>query len=107
MALRVDAAIAGEGKFSGIYTWGAEVETFSPCGSNKEYWVRASDAATNDLSKAHQRLTTRPYEGIYVDVVGFYAGPTSDEYGFEGQYEGLFDIEKVTVTRKSGPSDCK
>jgi hypothetical protein len=62
---------------------------------------------SHQLSNAQQRLTATPYEGIYVEVVGFYAGPTSNEYAFEGRYEGLFEIEKVMLTRKSSPSDCK
>jgi len=102
-------AVAGEApqQYAGFFTWGAEVETFSPCGSHKEYWVRASDAVIDRLSKAHQQLTTKPYEGIFVEVIGAYAGPTSSEYGFEGQYEGLFRIDKVLLARKAEALDCK
>ncbi len=96
--------------FDGVYTWGAEVETFSPRGSGeKQWWVLTGMDMRQQLSVAHQRLTTEPYEGIYVKVSGYYAGPATEEKGgpFSLQYEGLFEITKVWLTRKRSTSDCR
>jgi len=96
--------------YDGVYTWGAEVETFSPCGTGeKQWWVLTGMDMERQLSVAHERLTTEPYEGIYVKVSGYYAGPATEEKGgpFSLQYEGLFEITKVWSTRKRSTSDCR
>ena len=94
--------------YKGIYTWGAEVETFSPCDSNKTWWVLASEPVWLQLRNAHQSLTTKPYEGIYAEVSGAYVGAATEELGvaFAAQYDGILRITDVKVTRKRLGSDC-
>ncbi len=93
----------------GVYIWGAEVETFSPCGTDKTWWVLTSEPLWLQLRDAHQALTTRPYEGIFAEVSGYYDGPASQEAGggFATQYDGLFRITAVRFTRSRADSDCK
>src|SRR5262249_43373084 len=95
--------------YDGIYTWGPEVETFSPCGTGeKQWWVLTSEDLWIKLRDAHQDLAGDTYEGIFVEVMGYYAGPATEERGgpFSIQYEGLFQITKVLFTRKRSTSDC-
>jgi hypothetical protein len=94
--------------YDGIYTWGAEVDVFSPCGTNQTYWVITSDPLRHELSGAHQQLTSKPYEGIFAEVTGFYAGPAIEEKGgaFSTQYDGLFQVTNVSFTRKRSSLDC-
>lgn len=109
MVLILDSACTSERVYEGIYTWGAEVETFSPCGTGKDWWVITEETLSHQLSSAHRNLTSEPYEGIYVRVIGFYAGPADEDTAgyFATQYEGLFRINKVLSIRKQSASDCK
>lgn len=108
-SLAQPAFAASDRLFEGVYTWGHEVETFSPCGSKgKRWWVVASEPLLEKLRDATLRLTTSAYEGIYVRVTGDYAGPATEETGgaFSMQYEGLFEVTTVWFTRKLSASDC-
>jgi hypothetical protein len=92
---------------TGIYTWGAEVETFYPCDVKKEYWVDTTDAISKKLSSAHQALTSEPYGGVYVEVSGYFAGPAKVKDGdFAANYDGIFKIQRIYRIRKRTPSDC-
>ncbi len=108
-ALALCSACTSESIYEGVYTWGAEVETFSPCGTGgKAWWVITDEVLSHQLSSAHGNLTTKPYEGIYVRVSGFYDGPPNEAAGaFAAQYEGLFRINKVLFIGKRSALDCK
>lgn len=90
-------------RVSGVYTWGHEVETFSPCGGEKAWWVVADEQLLTLLRSEHQRLTSEPYQGIYVEVSGTFLDTPQDEGGFAAQYEGLFEIS--SITRVAGRTD--
>ena len=105
--LTLGSACTRERVYEGVYTWGAEVDTFSPCGTGKDWWVRTDEALSHQLSSAHENLTSEPYEGIYVRVTGFYDGPSSEDTGFAAQYEGFFRITRVLSISKQSASDCK
>ncbi len=94
--------------YDGVYIWGAEVETFTACGSDQEWWVLANESIWLRLRDAHQALTTQPYEGIHVLVSGYYDGPATEERGggFATEYDGLFRVTEVLATRKRDDSGC-
>ena len=46
-----EATAAAVTLVKGIYTWGPEVETFSPCNTNKTYWLEGSDAMLAPLQE--------------------------------------------------------
>ena len=102
-------ASPNERVYEGTYTWGAEVEVFSSCRSGKTWWVSTSEPIWLALRDATQRLTSEPYEGIYVSVRGYYEGPASKERGgaFSTQYDGLFQVTSLLSARKSVAADCK
>ena len=108
VALTLGSACTSQRVYEGVYTWGAEVETFSPCGTgSKEWWVITDEMLSHQLSSAHENLTSKPYEGIYVRVSGFYDGSANEAAGaFAAQYEGLFRINDVLFARKGSTSDC-
>ena len=95
--------------YQGFYVWGPDVDEFSPCGSDKTYWVVTSEALGNRLVDAHEAGRTEPYQGLFVEVRGFYAGPPNEERGgaFADQYDGLFEITEVRTMRRIMASDCK
>lgn len=90
--------------FLGVYTFGAEVETFRPCGDSLTYWVTTSPPMWDHLRDLHQSLTTKPYQGIYVAVQGM---PTDGERdGFAADYDGLFRIDTVYRSSATIPASC-
>ena len=103
-------ASSAEKTYEGLYVFSSEAEIFSPCGSGgRAWWVIASEPIWLELRDTTLRLTSEPYEGIYVQVRGFYAGPATEETGgaFSTQYEGLFRVTKLVSARESRESDCK
>ena len=97
--------------YRGFYAWGPEVNEFSPCGSDKKYWVGASEALAERLSAAHEIGRTEPYQGLFVEVRGFYAGQASVEIErggpFAEQTDGLFEITEIRTMRRVIASDCQ
>ena len=96
---QTDSSRAGE------YVWGAEVNTFRPCGSDSVFWVLASPELLDELRTAHGTLTTKPYEPIYVRVHGGRSSEKPD--GFAEQYNGYFRITAVLEARRERPGKCR
>jgi len=108
-ALPLAARAASEAVYEGHYVWGAEVETFAPCGTGgKAWWVIADEPDWVKLRDTHQGLTTEPYEEIYVRVIGDYAGEATEERSgaFSLQYDGLFRVDQLLLARKRSAADC-
>jgi hypothetical protein len=83
-----DFSCTNQRTYEGIYTWGPEVETFSPCGmGSKAWWVVTDESLSHQLSGAHETLTSKPYEGIYVRVAGSFDGNANEKMAaFAAQY---------------------
>ncbi len=89
----------------GRFVWGAEVETFRPCGDSLTYWVVASDSMRLHLRSTHGSLTSRPYQAIFLRVHG---ERTDGERGeFAREYDGLFRIDSVLTADVSVPATCE
>jgi hypothetical protein len=97
--------------YRGFYTWGPEVNEFSPCASGKRYWVVTTPALHELLASTHETGRTEPYQGLFVEVRVFYAGPASVEIEkggpFAEQTDGLFEITEVRAMRRPMASDCQ
>ena len=92
-------------RYRGLYVFGSEVETFQPCASEKVLWVRGTTELRRQLQSAHQRLTSKPYQGVYVELKGR-PGPRATEGYFPSQYEGQFFVEEVLKVRAREARDC-
>lgn len=88
----------------GVYTWGAEVEIFSPCRSSKAWWVKADETILMPLRDAHNQLARFPYQGIYVEFEGEFVDFSPEDDGFSLQYEGVFNLLAV---RSIALEDCR
>jgi putative lipoprotein len=88
----------------GFYVFGHEVRTFQPCGSRDVYWVRASNEISRRLRDEHQRMTTKPYEEVYVEVTGRLTEKAKE--GFAVQYDGQIIIDDVSLIRSKKERDC-
>ena len=91
----------------GHYIWGHEVNTFTPCGDKKTYWVEGSSASIEKLKTKHQSLTQKPYEQIFTTVTGRINTSKNDPDSFAEEYDGVIFIDSVGVISKSTQMDCK
>lgn len=92
----------------GIYTWGSEVETLSPCNSNKTYWLEGDEellAPLQDLAIRQADAANEAYQPIYVEVLVSDAGRATD--GFAVDYDGLMQLQAVQTASAQVPADCK
>ena len=90
--------------FKGLYTWGAEVNVFQPCGSGDIFWVSASSWVQGPLLEYVQKSMTKPYQSIYMEV----RGSILDEVrgGFAQQYDGLIRVSEITYRSSDIPVQC-
>ena len=102
------ASAAAATLIRGIYTWGAEVETLSPCNTNKTYWLEGSEAMLAPLQEMAMKkadAANEAYQPIYVEVQANYAGQATD--GFAVDYDGVMQLQAVQSSSNTVPADCK
>ncbi|AMO55052.1 hypothetical protein GZ77_00395 [Endozoicomonas montiporae] len=83
---------AGEMVYRGYYTRGAEVHTFTPCKSDKTYWV-SFDWAGREMSDYYKSNVSKPYEPMFIEFRGHLLNEQVD--GFALEYDGLIRISEV------------
>lgn len=95
-------------RITGSYVWGAEVNTFRPCGSTLVYWVNAADTAQFRLEREHQKLTSRPYEPVFVELCGEIGEvPSLYSDGFAADYDGMITLSCLGEIRALQPGECE
>jgi putative lipoprotein len=92
-------------KYRGHYVFGHEVRTFQPCSSTRIYWVKAEKDIDGRLRETHGKLTEKPYEAIYIEVLGRLMDKAAD--GFAANYEGQLVIQHIELMQVRGETDCK
>ncbi len=76
---------------------GSEVQRFTPCGSNQQYWLNLSATQLRDT----QEKSRLPYEPLYGEIVGTLLPPNHN--GFNGDYVARIAVHKIqSLSRKSG-----
>jgi hypothetical protein len=94
--------------FHGRFYWGAEVQSFHPCGSKKAYWVDGEEKTLQSLRDRTEKLRERrskPYQPIYIEAVGK-IDTQSEREGFAKDYDGLFNLRKVMRVSNVVPKEC-
>ena len=103
------SAVNGSSKLvKGIYTWGAEVETLSPCNTDKTYWLEGREellVPLQDLAMKKADAANEAYQPIYVEAQVVYAGQATD--GFAVDYDGVMQLQAVKIASGNVPSQCK
>ncbi|MDH3003329.1 hypothetical protein [Pasteurella multocida] len=85
----------------GEYVYGHEVETFTPCHSEKTYWV---DGADSELEKVRNKvlmltkMNKKPYQSVYVKLD--YADLGKDTEGFAAEYDSVIKVKNVMLVEK-------
>lgn len=88
----------------GFYIFGNETNLFSPCGSDKAYWVQTTPAIQSELVLLYRQLASHAHEEIFVQVTGKYAGQGDEGYAEDA--DGLFSIVQVHHMRRRAAGDC-
>ncbi len=92
----------------GHYTWGHEVNTFTPCGAKKTFWVEGSESSIKKLKDKHQAQIKKPYGNVYAEVsASFNLSKEDRQDSFAEQYDGLITIDSVHKMDVSKRTDCK
>jgi hypothetical protein len=111
-ALMVPCIAVGAGagaSVSGLYYFGAEVETFHPCNSKQALWVLGSETSLKPLRERAEKLREaqrKPYPAIYVEFAGR-VGPKDTSGGFAENYDGVFHVERVLKVSEIVPKACR
>jgi hypothetical protein len=92
------------GPSGGHYIWGAEVNVFSPCGSDQEYWVDAAPDIVLALRERYMAFDLPPYTAVFVSLSGE-VGPVLD-CGFCEEYDGSFKVTEIIEMESPGPEEC-
>ena len=90
--------------FKGLYTWGAEVNVFQPCGSTDVFWVSASSWVQRPLIDYLKKSIAAPYQSIYIEFRGALLDEVRD--GFAEQYDGLIRVSEITHKSRDIPVEC-
>lgn len=77
--LSFNATSYGNEYFRGHLVLGHEVRSFTPCEKKVKHWVL--DQTGGDLWKVYQQLAHRPYQSIYVEVLGRLGPAPVDGFG--------------------------
>ena len=94
--------------YDGVYVWTESVETFTPC-RTQSTWMITAQPASSRLATTYRELAPAPFEGIFVQLTGRYAGSGIEEKGeaFGEQYDGIFEITEVRSIQKMIPPGCE
>ncbi|SRR6266436_271175 len=91
----------------GRYYYGAEVESFHPCGSQNAYWVVGEEQMLKPLRDRTDKLR-KPhgaYPPIYVEFIGE-VNEQEEREGFAESYDALFHLRQVVRVLNTVPKDC-
>ena len=89
----------------GSYVWGAEVNAFTPCSSQSDYWVVGATEVTQELARRYQALELPPYEMVYVRLEGELGPPRTE--GFAADYDGTVRVARVLDMGLEAPPLCE
>jgi len=89
--------------YEGIYIWGHEVHSFTPCNSKISYWV-GYHYAGHWMNEFYKQNHTKPYQKMYIKFRGRILDEQVD--GFAEQYDGLIHISEVKNYSFDIPKSC-
>ena len=92
----------------GIYVWGSEVETLSPCNTDNTYWLEGEEALLaplQELALQKADAANEAYQPVYVDVLAAHAGRATE--GLAVDYDGVLQLQAVHTASGQVPADCK
>lgn len=92
--------------YTGHFSFGVEVSSFLPCGSDVELWVSERSSVYDILISDYLGMTTEPYEPVLLQVEGQRQGAV-DGAGFANEYEDEIVVSGIIEMRPSTEIDCQ
>lgn len=92
----------------GVYTFGPEVETFSPCGTDQTFWMNGDPALLEPLEEIALKKGDKQndaYPEIYMEALVVNVGKATDGYAVD--YDGVYELQRVNLTQKEVPESCE
>jgi hypothetical protein len=87
----------------GYYIYGAERNTFEPCGTDKRYWLEGDLELVGRAQQQYLSIATSNLQVLYAVLVG-----TVDEQAQAPQgHQGVFQLERLIELRVPTESDCR
>lgn len=102
------AAAADAPLMQGVFFWGPQVETFSPCNTNQTFWLDGEPeqlAPLEDMAIDKADKANEAYQPIYAEIRAVSAGQATDGYAVE--YDGVLSLQQVVTLSPEVPSSCK
>lgn len=91
--------------WQGLYRAGAEVNSFQPCPGNLVYWLDGSSDVALSLREYALKYTRRPYQPIYVELVGELSG--KPRTGAAAGYDDVLQLQSVEAISLELPEPCQ
>lgn len=91
--------------WQGLYRAGAEVNSFQPCPGNLVYWLDGSSDVALSLREYALKHTVRPYQPIYVELVGELSG--KQRTGSAAGYDDVLRLQSVEAISLQLPEPCQ
>jgi copper homeostasis protein (lipoprotein) len=88
--------------YKGVYSFGPEVKSFKDCDNGREFWV--TDSSQQLELKYSQLNFEKPYEPVYVEVVGVKV--RSGKEGMGSEYDSTLVVKKLIKITKEIPQEC-
>ena len=79
---------------------GHESRTFTPCGSQQQYWLNMSP----ELVLEAQGLAARPYQALYGELIGHLTVPS--QTGYNADFTARFVVDQVNILTAENPERC-
>lgn len=89
--------------YEGMYSWGHEVHSFTPCNSKASFWVGFYFAGIQ-MNQFYKENHNKPYQSMYIKFKGHILNEEVD--GFAEQYDGLIHISEVKNYSFDIPKSC-
>ncbi len=80
---------------------GPEVRSFTPCGSNQQYWLDW----TPELTQQALKLNQSPYQILYGEMIGYLTPPS--QTGFNADYMARFVVQQVNQLSAENNKGCQ
>ena len=85
----------------GTLTLGKETKSFTPCGSNQQYWVDIP----KDAYRQAVELGNTPYQPMYAELIGHIEA--SSAQGFESGYPAIFVVSNINMITTNESPKCQ
>lgn len=100
--LLIAASTARADVLEGLYVFSEQGSQFSPCNQGRLLYVTGDGVVLEQLRSAYERVTTAPYESVYVWLQGK-REITQDR---RTDFDGSFRVEELRLLRRRIPEDC-